>query len=221
MKKSSIVRLVLYVTLMLNAGKGVAQVTMKDLWLAMPDSVLPYLNESMRRDHIDFITMNLDSEVKNLLEGKGVMDTLSVDYCHVRLNEKLTWQLMLLPLEGKNDSVICSIKTYHTLCPESEVSFFNLGWTRIENSFGLPSMSNSDKLISDMTQKPDTMSLQQFAKMKEELLPVMVEAVYSPFDKTIELRLSGHLTSVDAGESLDAIIIPKKYKWNGKEFIEC
>ena len=57
--------------------------------------------------------------------------------------------------------------------------------------------------------------------MKELLLPVMVEAVCRPLDKTIVFRLSGHMTRVDVDKSLDAIIVPKKYKWNGKEFIEC
>ena len=79
-------KFVLSFVLIMAFAAAHAQFTAKDAWLSMPDDILPYLNQSMRTDHVEFYNMNIESKVKNLLQGKCVMDTLTADFLFVRLN---------------------------------------------------------------------------------------------------------------------------------------
>ena len=197
-----------------------AQNTMKDLWLSMPDSVLPYLNESMRRDHIDFLNMNMSSKVKNLLNGKSVMDSLTTDYCVLHLNDILVWQLILLPRESQNDSIVCSIKTFMGKGSDSEICFYNSNWQRLDESFGLfPFGSLADQLNS-FTQKPDTMTQDRFLELQNQMAPCMIEANFDYANRCLVLSLNSPLTEGGNEEQIKAILKQRKFKWNGETFIE-
>lgn len=214
--KRIILAIVLFGTTMLAH----AQTTMKDLWLSMPDSVLPYMNESMRRDHIDFINMNLDSEVKNLLSGKCVIDTLTTDYCKIMLNDNISWQLVLLPREEHGDSVTCSIKTFLGKGSESEICFYNQQWQHIDASFGLPQNDGTDNLVNTFIEKPDTMSQDRFAQLQSQLVPCMLVADYDQSHGCLVLKLSAPLPDGGQEEQVKTILKQRKLKWNGRMFTE-
>ena len=60
----------------------------KELWIAMPDSIIPYLNNSLRTELTDYIDMHIKSEVRNLLNDTTKIDTvLSDNYMSVILSK--------------------------------------------------------------------------------------------------------------------------------------
>ena len=41
---------------------------MRQLWIEMPDSIVPYLNKSLRTELADYVTMKMKPEVVNSLQ---------------------------------------------------------------------------------------------------------------------------------------------------------
>ena len=70
-----------------------AQKTMRDIWIAMPDSIVAYLDKGKRTEMVDLYATQMKAEVKNRLGGMSVMDKLTDDYVCVTLNSCSILQL--------------------------------------------------------------------------------------------------------------------------------
>ena len=196
-----------------------AQVSMRDLWIQMPDSIVPYLNNSIRTEMADLYQMKVKAESKNLLEGTSVIDTLINDYVHVSLNSNTVLQIKQLPTESS--FVICVVKTFIAPEAESEVCFFNSKWQPIKESYGLPLSDDVDKLKTEFTFCPDTMTHERYNELLTQLDPVMLYSEIIANDNVVVFGLSRPLLSKDDKININAIIKQRKFKWNGQTFIEC
>lgn len=54
--------------------------SLKDLWVSMPDSLLPTLDRNLRLELVELEEMGVKPNVKNLLGEECDMDTLTNDY---------------------------------------------------------------------------------------------------------------------------------------------
>ena len=64
----------------LIASSSVAQeLTIRDVFRQMPDSLMPYLSTNNRLDFIDFLDSNMKAEVKNQFDGKSEMTVMTDD----------------------------------------------------------------------------------------------------------------------------------------------
>ena len=200
-----------------------AQTTMRDLWLALPDSVVPYLNGSQRTEHADFIDMGVASEVKNLLDGEGRMDTLTARYATIRLNDNHTLQMRLLT-KSDSSQVVCLVDTYRAPEPESTISFYDTQWQRLDSSFGLPDLH---ALVSDAGQterffaQTDTLSQTEAAELRRLIDPVMVSVSLPEDEESVILQLSTPFLLQDEKERLKGVLMQTKFKWEGDLFKEC
>ena len=109
------------------ASLTVSAKSMREIWLSMPDSMVRYLNKSKRIEFLDYVDMKVKTDVKNLLQGSSVMDTITSNYLSVKLNEASTIQMKLLPVRG-SDSLLCVVRTYSAPATESTVNFFTQDW---------------------------------------------------------------------------------------------
>lgn len=214
--KSIFITFILYI---LSYAVADAQVSMRDLWIQMPDSIVPYLNNSVRTEMADLYQMKVKAESKNLLEGTSVIDTLTNDYVHVSLNSNTFLQIKQLPTESS--FVICVVKTFVAPEAESEVRFFNSKWQPIKGSYGLPLSDDVDKLKTDFTFRPDTMTPERYDELLTQLDPVMLHSEISANENVVVFELSRPLLSKDDKLNINAIIKQRKFKWNGQTFIEC
>lgn len=111
-----------------------AQVKMRDVLRTMPESLVPYLTENNRLDMIDFHEANMQAEVKNLLEGKSELLSLSDAFAAFALNEAHRMEIRLLDVTEPIDScqqILCVVDTYGTDVRESTVCFFSLSWQEL------------------------------------------------------------------------------------------
>lgn len=197
-----------------------AQTSMREIWLSMPDSMIPYLNKNLRLEHVELLEMKVESKVRNLLGGEGKMDSLTSDYMQIHLNGAADMQLRLLP---KNDSLqmICMVKTVRAQQPESEIRFFDLNWNPINDLFGLPLAEKSDSIIASFFLPNDTISMERVQEMQRSINPVMFNASLLPDAPELILQLSPSLKTVKEAADVKAVLRQKKYKWDGKLFKEC
>ena len=85
--------------------------SLKDLWVSMPDSLLPTLDRNLRLELVELEEMGVKPNVKNLLGEECDMDTLTNDYLEFTTSKAARLQMIYLP-SSAGDSILCVIKTF-------------------------------------------------------------------------------------------------------------
>ena len=97
--------------------------------------------------------------------------------------------------------------------PESVVSFYDTKWGKRDEKEFL-SIVEPSLLVN----KPDTMDVERYEQLVKLVDPIMVQAVFLPEDQSLEFSLSTPLLTLKEKESLNAILVQRKLKWNGRMF---
>ena len=189
-----------------------AQRKMADFIIAMPDSVVPYLNKVKRTEMVDFYGMGVKAETFNLLSEGTVLDSLTTSYANITLSESSRMQLSLLTAE-QGDTVLCMVRSLMGEAPESVVSFYDAGWRKLETNHYLDAVDPAS-LVS----RPDTMDVERYDHLLRYIDPVMVLAEFSPEDNSLSFSLSTPMVTKQEREDLKAILLQRKVKWSGARF---
>ena len=126
--------------------------TLRNLFVAMPDSLIPYLSKNNRLDFIDFIESNMKAEVTNELGGKSQMTALADDSISIQLNDACHVDLLLLNTTEEVDSTRQVIAFVRTIGLENEdrecvVEFFSVKWNKLTVAPPLP-ISDEKRLLT-------------------------------------------------------------------------
>jgi len=134
-------RNILFIILLMATSGAWAQTTMRSVFIAMPDTIVPYLTQNNRLDFADFIDSGMKAEVPNSLDGKSRMDQMTDRHALLTLSESSQIELLLLDsTEAYNGmaQIVCMIWTYGTDTRESVVHFFTTAWHELPtNRFAL------------------------------------------------------------------------------------
>ncbi len=140
-----------------------AQQNMKELFMTMPDSIIPLLTKNNRLDMVDFLEAKMKSVVKNKLDGESEMTALYADSISIKLTDVLQIDMFLLPTKEEYDSckqVICLLSKYaisSSAEKESDVRreehvarFYSVQWKPLHNpSLQMPVKTYSTILSDD------------------------------------------------------------------------
>lgn len=190
--------------------------SLRQLWIDMPDSILPYFNKNLRMEFVDFLDMKVKAEVKNLLGGNCHMDTLTADYLHVALNESADLEIKLLPCTD-GDSILCWVKTLKGPEKESELCFYDQGWNHLDTKQMMGGLTVSD-INKTLIHKPDTITESRYEELKDMIEPEITGFSLSMSENTITAKLSLPLLAEDDKKAVNAILMQRKFKWSGKFF---
>lgn len=191
--------------------------SLREAWLSMPNSLLPTFNKNLRLEFVELKDMGVKPEVKNLLGEDCLMDTLKVDFLQLSTSKMGTFQMRLLPA-NEGDSIICVVKTFSAPEKESDIRFYDQEWKELKKRKFLP--ENVWQMETYFQAKPDTMSEEMYEELHRMLEPIMVYVCLSPDDDSLTFNLSLPLLSKEEKQQLMAIIVQRKFKWNGKMFNE-
>ena len=120
--------------IMALANLNAQTVLIRDLFAAMPDSILPTLSKTNRLDLIDFIDAKMRAEVDNALAGSTIMTALTNDSLSLRMSDALRVDMFLREAGEETDSsrwVICVVRTYtlpSTQGQEQVARYYSVGW---------------------------------------------------------------------------------------------
>lgn len=197
MKKIFLILLVTFSLLPLNAQN------MRQIWLEMPDSIVPYLNRSLRTELADYVTMGMKSEVMNALRDTTRIEKLTDDYILVQLSNATK-----LEIKSLDASTIAMIQTWCGPLAESKLSLFTNNWEAKQ--------LNID--VSPMFVKPDTMSQQRYSELLDMANVTMNEMQLSVKDNSLTIKYSVPLLSSTDKKEMQAILRQRKLNWNGTTF---
>ncbi|MCD7815295.1 MAG: DUF3256 family protein [Bacteroides sp.] len=124
-------RLILLISLFISISLQAQN--MKELFVAMPDTLVPLLTKVNREDFGDFLASKMKAEVRNRFGKTSEMTELTDDYLYLKMTSASSMEMKLLPL---NDSlkVVCVIQTYQAPVADSKVRFYDTGWNLLETS---------------------------------------------------------------------------------------
>ena len=197
MKKIFLILLVSFSLLPLNAQN------MRQIWLEMPDSIVPYLNRSLRTELADYVTMGMKSEVMNALRDTTRIEKLTDDYILIQLSNATK-----LEIKSLDASTIAMVQTWCGPLAESKLSLFSNNWE--------VKPLNVD--VSPMIVKPDTMSQQRYSELLDMANVTMNEMQLSVKDNSLTIKYSVPLLSSTDKKEMQAILRQRKLNWNGTTF---
>lgn len=163
--------------------------TIKELWIAAPDSLFPYLDKAKRLELVDV------KETKNKLDGISKLDTLTSSFMQVSLNKLTQLQMKLVPVDG--DTLICMVKTYMLPESDSEVIFYDTNW-RLKRRVALD--------WRNYVAKADTMSNETFKRKIESLKLAFVKATINADNNLMDLEVEAPLQPKEEKTDLSAIL---------------
>lgn len=184
--------------------------SLKDLWVSMPDSLLPTLDRNLRLELVELEEMGVKPNVKNLLGEECDMDTLTNDYLECTTSKVARLQMIYLPSSAE-DSVLCVIKTFRAPSKESEIRFYDQGWRQLPISSYLA--KDQYMLGSYIKPKSDTMRVEEYEELKSKLEPVMYVTEYLPTAQAFRVQVSLPLLSNEDKMKVQSILLQRKFKW--------
>ena len=206
--------------------------TVRDLWLSMPPSFVPYLSTSLRTQCLDFYDMHTDAQTDNALKGKSRIDTLTSTFLAATLSKAHTLQMKLLPASGSGsgsasassmvsgsgsssslsscDSVLCVVRSWDGPKRDSEVQLFDRQWKPLQ----APLTFSADSFVC----RPDTMSEERFSRLVALLDPIMLSVSLSPAENVLLVKLSPIVPNPEDEKAIEQILVQRKLKWDGKTF---
>ncbi len=207
---------------------------MRDVFAAMPDSVLPMVTKNNRLDCIDFIENNMEARVRNKLDEYVTLEALTADYARFRTSPSQLLELKLLPFESDDSSsvangtatsnyVLCMVTTAQSgeektvmRIEDSNICFLSPDWVQLPEQpiIAFPTVEHflSDVVLAD--------SLNTFESARRTLSifhPLCIKLSAEESVLTASLQIA-HLVQ-DEQELLQQRLKPIVMRWNNHTFL--
>ena len=118
----------------------VSNIRLRDVFVSMPDSLLPTLSHNQKLDLVDYMESGLKAEVKNRFEGLSELLSLTADSLSLRVSQGLTVDMLMLPLEktaiDSCTQVVCVVERFGTSpdSRESRACLYSLKWRPLDDA---------------------------------------------------------------------------------------
>ena len=189
--------------------------SMVDIWKAIPDSLMPYIDRKHRTEMVEFIRMGLKGDVDNLLGSKSTMDSLTSNFIQVRASEAMMMQIKRLPRQG-SDSILCVVRTWFGPVKSSRVQLYTENWKPIEqNALGNRSL---DSMLPMFISRPEGMSEEKFNELKISFDFLLPYASLVSYADELQLSVSDPLPSQERNVDFERIKKLIILKWDGNIF---
>ena len=160
---------IIILALMATAGRAD---NLRTLFITMPDSITPTLTKSDRLDFLDYMDSGMKARVRNKLGGESVMTRFDENMLSIQTSQSGRMDMLLLK-RGKDENLICIIRTVNAKYEDSRLSFFTEDWKSVpaDELIELPVI---DDYLTKEALKND--SLDYFKKMSMLRLQSIVPA---------------------------------------------
>lgn len=192
---------------------NVSAQSVADLWISMPDDIVPYLTLNQKKEMIECDRIGVDSSVKNKLEGNTAIDTLSESYGKFLVSNSRSIQLVKLPTD--NDSILLIIDTHLGPKAHSEASFYTLKWDKLSDEGRIPKL-----MLSDFVARPDTMSVADYDCLISSVVPVFFLFDYDKTTETLIVSPQMAIVTLEEKQRLEGLTSKQTLIWNKEVFIK-
>lgn len=186
---------------------------MRDVFAALPDSLLGIMTKNNRLDCIDFIENDMEAKVRNRFDGFTVLKALTLDYLDLQLTKNCRVEMKLLPA-GDSVSYVCVARTYSGPVAESVVELYTPEWERVPEAEWI-----SRPEYGDFWETNDSVDATEVARLQHLQDMRFVCAGLQPDDMRLTFTLLPGEVDKEEAERLEKVLRPLAYEWNGRRFV--
>ncbi len=194
---------------------GVGAQEMEALFVSMPDSNIPQLENAWRKDLVDLYKSGKEAKLKNTMNGFSTLKKLTSDYLLLEVTERSRIEIKLLPLVN-NTNVVCFVRTVSGPVADSRVDFFTTEWVPLDAS-DLFTPVSADWFIKEDADRGSTDFLSATSRLDMDL----IEYRLSPDSLTLTATYNTplYLSKEDRDKVIPFIKeSPKVYTWEKHHF---
>ena len=182
---------------------GVSAQSLREVWIEMPDSILPYLSKSQRTELADYVEMKAEPAVLSTFGDSVRIERMTNNYLLLKANEATRLEIKLL-----DNNTLALVQTWMAPAAESELSLFNLQW--------LPKEAVVAYKVNIV--KPDSMSDEDFADLKTLMSPRLKEYRLSADNNSLSVSWNYPLLSKKDVKRVTELLKSQVLNWTGKDF---
>lgn len=193
----------LIVIYFLTCWIGVSAQSLREVWIEMPDSVMPYISKSQRTELADYIDMKAVPAVLNSFGDSVRIERMTKDYLLVNTNKAMRLEIKLL-----DNNTLALAQTWMGPAAESKLSFYNLQWQPKKVV-----VAYKENIV-----KSDAMSDEDFADLKPLLFPRMKEYRLSADNNSLSVTWTYPLLSKKDVKRVEDMLKPQTLNWTDGAF---
>ena len=194
---------ILIIICFLTCWVGVSAQSLREVWIEMPDSILPYLSKSQRTELADYVDMKADPAVLNSFGDSVRIERMTNNYLLLKANDVKRVEIKLL-----DKNTLALVQTWMAPAAESKLSLFNLQWQ--------PKEAVVDYKANIV--KPDSMSDEDFAELKTMMYPRLKEYRLSADNNSLSVSWNYPLLSKKDVKRVADLLKTQVLNWTGKDF---
>ena len=177
--------------------------SLREVWIEMPDSILPYLSKSQRTELADYVEMKAEPVVLNVFGDSVWIERMTNNYLLVKASEVTLLEIKLL-----DNNTLALVQTWKAPVAESKLSLFNLQWQPKEAV-----VEYNENIV-----KPDTMTDEEFNDLKSLMYPRLKEYRLSPENNSLSVSWNYPLLSKKELKRMVDFLKPQVLNWTGRDF---
>ncbi len=206
-------KLFLPLAMTLALGQALQAQKMRDVFAAMPDSVLGIMTENNRLDCIDFIENGMEAKVRNRFDGFSVLKALTADYLDLQLTPACRVEMKLLP-DGDTLGCICVARTFSGPAAETEIDLYAPDWKVLPKDGRIPRPDYSGFWeTGGSADREEVARLQHLQDMR------FVTASLQPDGMRLTFALQPGEVDKEEAERMRKVLRPVVYEWRGGRFV--
>ncbi|MBF1603017.1 MAG: DUF3256 family protein [Prevotella sp.] len=194
---------ILIIICFLTCWLGVSAQSLREVWIEMPDSILPYLSKSQRTELADYVEMKAEPAVLSTFGDSVRIERMTNNYLLLKANEATRLEIKLL-----DNNTLALVQTWMAPAAESKLSLFNLQWQPKEAV-----VAYKVNIV-----KPDSMSDEDFADLKTLMSPRLKEYRLSADNNSLSVSWNYPLLSKKDVKRVTELLKPQVLNWTGKDF---
>lgn len=177
--------------------------SLREVWIEMPDSILPYLSKSQRTELADYVEMKAEPVVLNVFGDSVRIERITNNYLLVKASEVTLLEIKLL-----DNNTLALVQTWKAPAAESKLSLFDLQWQPKEAV-----VEYNENIV-----KPDTMTDEEFNDLKSLMYPRLKEYRLSPENNSLSVSWNYPLLSKKELKRMVDLLKPQVLNWTGRDF---
>lgn len=177
--------------------------SLREVWIEMPDSILPYLSKSQRTELADNVEMKAEPVVLNVFGDSVRIERMTNNYLLVKASEVTLLEIKLL-----DNNTLALVQTWKAPAAESKLSLFDLQWQPKEAV-----VEYNENIV-----KPDTMTDEEFNDLKSLMYPRLKEYRLSPENNSLSVSWNYPLLSKKELKRMVDLLKPQVLNWTGRDF---
>ncbi len=194
---------ILIIICFLTCWLGVSAQSLREVWIEMPDSILPYLSKSQRTELADYVEMKAEPAVLSTFGDSVRIERMTNNYLLLKANEATRLEIKLL-----DNNTLALVQTWMAPAAESKLRLFNLQWQPKEAV-----VAYKANIV-----KPDSMSDEDFSDLKTLMFPRLKEYRLSADNNSLSVSWNYPLLSKKDVKRVTELLKSQVLNWTGKDF---